>query len=138
MPANTIVVGYDGSDGSKAALKEAVSLATDLKAKLVVGFSYEVSPLGGEVADFREAVKELGEKSLKEAVATVHENGLEVETDLVEARPAEGIVRLAELNDARCIVVGCYGEKPLTGAILGSTAHKLLNLSEIPVLVVQA
>ena len=36
------------------------------------------------------------------------------------------------------IVVGSYGEPPLKGAILGSTAYKLLHSSELPVLVVPA
>ena len=35
------------------------------------------------------------------------------------------------------IVVGSYGEAPLKGALIGSTAHKLLHLSERPVLVVR-
>ena len=34
------------------------------------------------------------------------------------------------------IVVGSYGEPPLKGVILGSTAYKLLHLTERPVLVV--
>jgi nucleotide-binding universal stress UspA family protein len=34
--------------------------------------------------------------------------------------------------------VGSYGERPLRGAILGSTPHKLLHLAERPVLVVPA
>jgi nucleotide-binding universal stress UspA family protein len=36
------------------------------------------------------------------------------------------------------IVVGSYGEAPLKGALVGSTAHKLVHLSERPVLVVRA
>ena len=36
------------------------------------------------------------------------------------------------------IVVGTYGESPLRGAILGSTPHKLLHLTDRPVLAVPA
>jgi nucleotide-binding universal stress UspA family protein len=35
------------------------------------------------------------------------------------------------------IVVGSYGDRPLRGAIPGSTPHRLLHLSERPVLVVR-
>jgi nucleotide-binding universal stress UspA family protein len=45
-------------------------------------------------------------------------------------------LELAERESARMIVVGSYGESPIKGAILGSTPHKLLHLSERPVLVV--
>ena len=34
------------------------------------------------------------------------------------------------------IVVGTTGESPLKGAVLGSTPHRLLHLSERPVLCV--
>jgi nucleotide-binding universal stress UspA family protein len=34
------------------------------------------------------------------------------------------------------IVVGTHGEHPLAGAVLGSVPHKLLHLSDLPVLVV--
>ena len=43
-----------------------------------------------------------------------------------------------EKHDARVIVVGTYGETPLRGAILGSVPHKLLHLSDRPVLCVPA
>ena len=36
------------------------------------------------------------------------------------------------------IVVGSYGDSPMRGAILGSTPHKVLNLSQRPVLVVRS
>ena len=52
--------------------------------------------------------------------------------------PSVGLVDLADAHDARMIVVGSYGEAPLRGALVGSTAHKLLHLSERPVLVVRA
>ena len=42
----------------------------------------------------------------------------------------------AERHGARFIVVGGYGESPIRGAILGSTPHKLLHLSDVPVVVV--
>lgn len=34
------------------------------------------------------------------------------------------------------IVVGTWGESPMRGALLGSTPHKLLHMSKIPVLCV--
>jgi nucleotide-binding universal stress UspA family protein len=47
-------------------------------------------------------------------------------------------VDLAERHDARMIVVGSYGERPIRGAILGSTPDKLLHLAGRPVLAVPA
>ena len=56
--------------------------------------------------------------------------------ELVDERPVDALLAVAEEHAARFIVVGGYGESPLRGAILGSTPHKLLHLSETPVVVV--
>ena len=58
--------------------------------------------------------------------------------ELVSAKPVEALLEEAERYDATVIVVGTWGESPLRGAILGSTAHKLLHLSRRPVLCVPA
>jgi nucleotide-binding universal stress UspA family protein len=57
---------------------------------------------------------------------------------MVDARPAEALLSVADACDARVIVVGTWGESPLKGAMLGSTPHKLLHLSSRPVLCVPA
>ena len=53
-----IVVGYDGTDRSKAALDAAVGLAKDLSEPILAVFGYGVNPMGGEVKDHVQALKE--------------------------------------------------------------------------------
>ena len=60
----------------------------------------------------------------------------ECEAAIVDLRPVEALLRVAEERDARMIVVGTQGEHPLKGAVLGSVPHELLRVSEVPVLVV--
>ena len=79
-----------------------------------------------------------GETHLQEALALAEQAGVPARGELVEGRPSSGLVDLADEDDAQMIVVGSYGEPPLKGALIGSTAHKLLHLSERPVLVVRA
>ena len=62
--------------------------------------------------------------------------GAEIEVELVAETRDRGLLAAAEERDARLIVVGSSGEGALKGMILGSTPHKLLHLSERPVLVV--
>jgi nucleotide-binding universal stress UspA family protein len=57
---------------------------------------------------------------------------------VVDARPAEALLALAERYQASMIVVGTRGERPLLGVVLGSTAYKLLHRSTVPILVVPA
>jgi nucleotide-binding universal stress UspA family protein len=56
----------------------------------------------------------------------------------VPERPYQALLDVASRHDARFIVVGSWAESPIRGAILGSTPHKLLHLSERPVVVVPA
>ena len=51
-------------------------------------------------------------------------------------RNALGVGDELQFMDAQTSVVGVWGESPLRGAILGSTPHKLLQLSDRPVLCV--
>lgn len=132
-----IVVGYDGSDCSKAALAEAVGLAKGLGDRLVLVFGYAPPGIwGGEIAEHEEALEELGAKVTGEAMEKVSAAGVEAEVELVAKRPSEALVDVAAERDARMIIVGSYGDKPLKGVILGSTPNKLLYMAERPVLVV--
>ena len=133
-----IVVGYDGSDCAKEAVRVAIEVGKAYGEKVVIAFGYELNPVAGEMHDYHEALKELATKRLTEAVALASEAGAgtDIEAVIVERSPAAGLVDLADERDARVIVVGTRGESPIRGALLGSTAHKLLHISDRPVLVV--
>lgn len=135
--AGEILIGYDGTPGAHAAATEGLRLAKGLGVGVVVGFAYGTSPLGGEAGDLRDSLREIGEKRAAEFLAEAERAGVPARAELVDDRPAEGLVALADDHDAQMIVVGSYGETPLKGAILGSTPHRLLHLSERPVLVVR-
>ncbi len=135
--ASKIVVGYDGSEGAKAALDEALSLAKQLSAKLAVVYAYGgPKTYGGAPLTPRRMLKELGEAALKDALARAAAAGVAAEKVLVEAGGAEGIMRVAREQRAAFMVVGSHGESPITGGLLGSTAYRLVHRATKPVLVV--
>ena len=138
MPSAPIVVGYDGTTGARSAIDEAVRLASAFDAELVVAFAYWYSPFGGETADLVAALREHGEQRIAEAMQTLEDSGARARGEVVEGHPAGALVTLADSIDAQMIVVGSYGERPLKGAIVGSTPHQLMHLSQRPVLVVRA
>jgi len=133
-----IVVGYDDSSGSKAALAVAAQLAAQTGGQLVIGYGYGApgSNVGDEIREHREALLELGQKMTDEAKSQAEAAGVDAQVELVEERGVDALLSLAETHDASFIVVGSYSESPLKGAILGSTPHKLLHLAEVPVVVV--
>jgi nucleotide-binding universal stress UspA family protein len=131
-----VVVGYDGSDCAKAALAVALEIAQSRGEKLVIAFAYELNQAIGEIGDYHHALEELAQSRLQEGAALVADSGVEIEAVIMEEAPARALVDLANVHDARMIVVGTRGEHPLHGALIGSTPQKLMHLSERPVLVV--
>lgn len=136
--AGDIVLGYDDSDGSKAALPVAVAVAKAFGAPLAIVFGYEPNPMGGETADYKNQLEKLGDDLVAKAVAEAKriDSTVAVEPLVVPMRPVDCLLAAADQRSARVIVVGGSGERPIMGAILGSVPHKLLHRSPVPVLVV--
>ncbi len=133
-----IIVGYDGSNGSKAALRTALEVAKAFNEKVTVAFGYEVNPMAGEVQDYAAALRELAHQRVEEAAGIAAAEDDQIDAVLVEKSAAQALTDLADERDARLIVVGTHGESPIHGALIGSTPHKLLHISNRPVLVVPA
>lgn len=136
-----IVIGYDGSECGRRALTSAADLATALGDSLRIVFGYAPGGTGGgEVRAQREAVEELGEGVIAEAERELAErpDAPPHETELVPLKPAEALIRAAVEHRARMIVVGTHGEGTLRAALIGSTPYKLINQTDVPVLVVPA
>jgi nucleotide-binding universal stress UspA family protein len=136
--AGEIIVGYDGREGSVAALRTATAVAAAFSQPLVIVFGYRPAPIGGEVTDLGRAVRAVGERVTAEAVATAHalEPSVTALVELVDDRPAEAILRAADEYDALMVVVGSTSRGPITGALLGSVTYNVVHRSTRPVLVV--
>jgi nucleotide-binding universal stress UspA family protein len=132
----TLVVGYDGSDAARSALDQALRLAAELGDRVVIAYGYDPGGPGEEYKVHQQAIREIGQQATAEAAQRARDAGVEVEVELRPERPVEALLALASEREAHLIVVGTYGEPPLRSAILGSTPHKLLHLSEVPVMVV--
>ena len=83
-------------------------------------------------------LEERGNELTGEAVARAVDAGVTAEAVVADQKVVDLLLDLADDRDARMIVVGTYSESPLRGAVLGSTPHKLLHLSKVPVLAVPA
>ncbi|MEJ7632431.1 MAG: universal stress protein [Rubrobacteraceae bacterium] len=133
-----VILGYDGSPSAKAALGTAIEQARALGERLIIVFADEPPgrSAGEEFREHRRVLDEIGEKVLGEAEAEARAARIEVEAMILHGKPAVALDAAARERDARLIVIGTYGEGPLRSAILGSTPHKLLHFSEVPVLCV--
>ena len=135
----TLVLGYDESPGAEQALRVAMDVAVRLGEPLIL--VYGLAPPGGMGEEFsahKEALVELGRHATARALEVAQAAGLDAKVELVVAKPAEALISVADACDATVIVVGTSGESPIKSAMLGSTPHKLLQLSTRPVLCVPA
>ena len=132
-----IVVGYDGSDGAKVALDEAVGLAKQLSGKVLVTYAFGgPKQYSGAPLTPRKTLQEMGAQVLEEAVERVGRSGVAVEPILVDDNSYKGLLSVASQHRADMIVVGTHGESLIGGVLLGSTAYRLVHSSTKPVLVV--
>jgi nucleotide-binding universal stress UspA family protein len=97
----------------------------------------EMMPRGGffpiESDAEAQSVVEHAARELDDAVIKAH---YEVQSTIY-GQAASAIVAAARAHDAGVIVMGSRGRSDLTALVLGSTAHKVIHLSDRPVLVVR-
>ncbi len=137
--SSSIVVGFDGGECAGRALDTAMDLARQFGDRVVIVFGS--GPPGTPTEEYREhrrAIEEVGERVTSEAAERVRDSNVDVEVVVAPDRPSAALTKVADERGARFIVVGSYGESPIKGAIVGSVPHKLLQISETPVVVVRA
>jgi nucleotide-binding universal stress UspA family protein len=136
--AGEIILGYDGQEGSRVALRTAVAVAAAFKRPLVIVFGYAPPPMGGEVGDLAKSVRALGETMTAEATQAAHtlDPTVKVKVELVNDRPADALLRAGDECDALAIVVGAAARGPMAGALLGAVTYQVVHRSTRPVLVV--
>ncbi len=146
----TIALGYDGSACARRALARTATLAQLIPGATVLvvqAFEFSIgyvptgmtsSPLmmSAEFDAHMERVRGHAEQQAAEAAARLTATGVDAETLVVEGKPVEVLLAAARAREAILIAVGSHGEGAVSAAFMGSTALKLLNHSEIPVLVV--
>jgi len=135
--SKTLVLGFDDSPSANAALQRTIALAGETGADVAVVFGFYITPWGGTgEGTIREAVSDVGSRAVANAVAALEAAGVSCSSRLVEAKPADALIHVAQELGADTIVVGTVGENPITGALLGSVVLRLVQRSPIPVLVV--
>lgn len=133
---NTIVLGLDGSEGSKLAVPVASELAGRNGARVVIVHVDERIPAKGGVHPVR-ADEEQVREELDEQARQLASQGIDVKFDVVEivlGGPARAIEDVAEREGAELIVVGRRGHSPVAGLVLGSVTQRLLHIARRSVL----
>ncbi len=136
-----IVVGFDGSQGSRHALATALQLAAEQQAEIwALGVEERLPRYAATVGEMDEA-RELAnhffaglmDEARKQAVAA----GVELKTEVVRGHAAQTIVGFAKGKRADLIIVGHSGQSGVWGNFIGTTSDKVIRHADCAVLIVR-
>ncbi|MBM9469487.1 universal stress protein [Nakamurella leprariae] len=139
-PRARVVVGVDGSDGSRHAARWAAAEADRRGAELDLIHAVSLPVMGfAGFNPFDRDVQDLLRRESEHLLDTVHEQvrqahpHLPIRSRAVLERPAEALVHAS--TDAAFAVVGAHASR-FTGAVLGSVSLAVASGSRVPVVVV--
>ena len=142
----SIVVGTDGSDTAKQAVRQAIELARAVGARIDLVSAYEPvsdARLREESVHVPEDLqwminpREDVRATLEAAASEIRAAGVEVEVFALQGDPADAILDVAEERGSDLIVVG---NKGMTGAkrfLLGSVPNKVSHHAPCSVLIIR-
>jgi nucleotide-binding universal stress UspA family protein len=141
-----IVVGTDGSETARQAVREAAELAKQTGASVYVVSAFDPVPQSRLREERLEAPSDIEhtvnpnedvDATLAEAARDVEGLGVDVRTFARQGEPADAILDVAEQENADLIVVG---NKGMTGAkrfLLGSVPNKVSHHAPSSVLIIR-
>ncbi len=148
-PNKSILVAVDFSDDSQTALKWSIDYADRTDTTLtIVHVVHDPAGAPGyyrrDKEDLLLPLEEVAKDRFDEFLTGVtqqHPKSDALENAslvLVRGLPSNRILSVAEESGANHIVVGCQGRTGLPHLILGSVAHRVVQLSPVPVTVVKS
>jgi nucleotide-binding universal stress UspA family protein len=140
-----IVVGVEGSEGSRAALRWAIAEARFRHAVVEVVTAYlptyvPAAPDFGYVPldpiDLVDEVRKLQDEVIETATREVDATGVEITRQLIKGRGADTLI--AASAHADMLVVGNRGRGGFRGLLLGSVSQQIAHHATCPVVIIRA
>lgn len=138
-----ILLPVDGSENSSKTVADFIQLLDWYKEKPEFHLLNVQYPLDGNVSSFINQVdikqyhQEEGLKSLQNTRDLLDQAGISYQYHIIVGDPAEMIVRFATEKQYDQIIMGPRGKGGIKGLLLGSVTNKVMQLSDIPVLLVK-
>ncbi len=138
-----ILLPVDGSENSSKTVADFIQLLDWYKEKPEFHLLNVQYPLDGNVssfinqADIKQYHQEEGLKNLQNTRDLLDQAGISYQYHIIVGDPAEMIVRFATEKQYDQIIMGPRGKGGIKGLLLGSVTNKVMQLSDIPVLLVK-
>ena len=134
-----ILLATDGSPASEPASEQAIDLATQVRARLLVVSVLSTAsrpseaPADPAVADSRDSLTTKAQAIVQRAKAA----GADATFLVWEGDPGEAIVAAADAENADLIVVGSHGRSGVSRFLIGSVSDYVVRHAHCPVMVVR-
>ena len=137
-----VLLATDGGPGPEGAIGRALDLARTFEATLHVLYVIDTGhEPPGLASDHREELRAAGERRARRATAAVRERAGELDVRTVrevrEGSPYRRILEYADEAGVDLLVVGTHGRSGGGRVRLGSTAERVVERADVPVLVVR-
>jgi len=136
-PRPRVVVGVDGSDPSKLALRWAARIAAAEDAHIDAVMAWQMPTLAyasiGPIVDMQNAMEEALRHAVDDVFGEQRPSGMQLRTIQGGGAP----VLLDASRDALMVVVGSRGRGGFAGLLLGSVSAKVAEHAECTVLIVR-
>jgi nucleotide-binding universal stress UspA family protein len=136
----TILLATDGSPASDSASAEAIDLAVQVEARLLVMSVLSASSRPSEAtldtvvpADSRDSLTTKAQTIVQRAKAS----GADATFLVWEGEPGEAIVAAADSENADLIIVGSHGRSGVSRFLIGSVSDYVVRNAHCPVMVVR-
>jgi len=134
-----LLVAVDHSETSARVIAAAKDLALLSKGKVWVLHLLEKEVIA-QMGDVPSESEQEARQAVTEGVDALRQAGVDAEGEIrptTFGHAAREILADAKEHDADVIIMGSRGRSDFAGAILGSTAHKVIHLTDRPVLVIR-
>ena len=134
-----LLVAVDHSETSARVIAAAKDLALLSKGKVWVLHLLEKEVIA-QMGDVPSESEQEARRAVTEGVDALRQAGVDAEGEIrptTFGHAAREILADAKEHDADVIIMGSRGRSDFAGTILGSTAHKVIHLTDRPVLVIR-
>lgn len=147
MSYKRILVPVDGSPTAAKGMMEAIKIAKEGRAKLLLLHvveeysAFAVPEAGVNIGPILDSMRQAGKSTLVRIARSAERAGAQPQSVLVEnfgGRVADTIVEQAKRLRADLIVMGTHGRRGVNRVLLGSDADVVVRYSPVPVLLVPA
>ncbi len=136
-----ILVGYDGSEGAKKALRTAVDISKCYGAELhAISVEEDLPHYAATVGEVQEAKAEKNgyfARLIEEAKEVAAKDGVMLQAKVVAGHEVETIVDYARDHHFDLVVIGFMGHSKIYDRVWGSTSQNITRLVPCTVMVVK-